>query len=91
MPLVVHKFKIPIEDRFGLMLTEGAMLLHVDVQDGRPYLWALVDPDATPTKRCFRLAGTGHEMVGRMEYVGTVLLHGGKLVFHLFERDAVED
>jgi len=53
-----------------------------------PCLWALVNPDERHSKRQFRLAGTGHPIIqdeGALRFVGTIQLHGGSLVFHLFE------
>jgi hypothetical protein len=83
----VYKYALPVEDIFTLTLPFGAELLHVDEQHGAPCLWALVNPDATSEQRRFRLAGTGHpiEIAKPMRHVGTFFLHGGELVFHLFE------
>jgi hypothetical protein len=87
----VWKFPIVIEDTFELELPEDAEILHVDSQEQRyAYLWALVDPDVPKERRRFRLAGTGHpiddslEITG-LEHVGSFQLHGGRLVYHLFE------
>lgn len=40
-----------------------------------PRLWALVDPDATPEIRRFRVIGTGHEIQEpeRMNHVGSFI------------------
>lgn len=85
----VFKYDIAITDYQTIEMPQGAELLKVDNQNGRIELWALVDPNAETEKRKFRLAGTGHkitdEEASKLRYVGTCILAGGGLVFHLFE------
>jgi hypothetical protein len=83
----VFKYVLPDDDEFHLPLPAGAELLHLDCQNNEVALWALVDPAAPTEARRFRLAGTGHpiETARQLTHIGTVLLMGGKLVFHLFE------
>jgi len=84
----VWKYPVEVYDRFTLTMPAGATVLTVQMQHGVPYLWALVDPKATPETRRFRLAGTGHVMRDEVEeevYVGTFQMSGGGLVFHVFE------
>lgn len=83
-------FKYPIEanDYFIAELPEGAEILCAQTQGGVPFMWALVDPEASLVKRKFRVAGTGHpitESTSDMHYIGTFQLSGGGLIFHLFE------
>ena len=88
MALTVYKYPVPLEDEFTLDLPMAAKILTFQTQSNVPCVWALVDPDARPAERQFRLAGTGHpinEAERDLVYVGTVQLHGGALVFHLFE------
>jgi hypothetical protein len=82
----VYKFACPMADQFQLLLPSGAELLHFDNQHNEPVLWALVDPEAPPAPRSFRLAGTGHLIEEpHVKFVGTAQFRGGSLVFHLFE------
>lgn len=83
----VFKYPIPMDDEFQLRLPRNAELLHLDSQNDAPVLWALVEPGAATEIRQFRLAGTGHPIDTQqpLRHVGTVLLRGGSLVFHLFE------
>lgn len=85
MTRTVYKYAIPSMDVFTIDLPMGAKLLSVQAQRGVPHLWALVDPDLPVEHRHFRLAGTGHGIVGGVEFVGTVQLYEGALVLHLFE------
>lgn len=82
---VVWKYYVPIEDEFTLLLPAGARILAVQAQHNEPQMWALVDPNAAPQPRRFRLAGTGHPIEGEWSYLGSFQVHGGNLVFHLFE------
>ncbi len=85
--LTVYKYLVPLEDEPVLELPKGAQVLSFQVQHERMVLYALVNPDARHEKRRFRLAGTGHPIDAELplRFIGTVQLHGGALVFHLFE------
>lgn len=89
----IHKYTIPFTDDFTIQLPDGAQPLRAMVQVGQPHLWAIVDPDRKKYPRHFRLIGTGHpiaeEDFSYLDFVDTIMLEGGALVFHLFEvRDA---
>jgi hypothetical protein len=86
----VWKQPIPVDGAFELLMPRGARVLTVQVQGTIPCVWMLVDPAAAPERRRFRLAGTGHpiENAADLDYVGTFQIHGGALVFHLFEKPA---
>jgi hypothetical protein len=67
-------------------MPEGARILSVQMQAHEPQIWALVDPDAPKVKRTFKSLPTGHVSDADHEnYIGTVLMSGGALVFHIFE------
>uniref|UniRef100_A0A6M3Y387 DUF7352 domain-containing protein n=1 Tax=viral metagenome TaxID=1070528 RepID=A0A6M3Y387_9ZZZZ len=84
----IFKYPIPADDYLEIGLPEGAQILKVDCQFDKPYLWALVDPLAPTKVRKFRLVGTGHpisEPLENLMFHGTFQLHGGSLIFHIFE------
>lgn len=87
----VYKYKLDpyVEE---VMLPLGAQVLHVAAQGADINLWVLVDPvpeDPILEKRRFRAFGTGHPIPSNEDecllHVGTALLQGGTLVFHIFE------
>jgi hypothetical protein len=82
----MNVFKYPIDpaDVVEVELPEGAKPLHFDMQNGRFYLWALVDPERPTTTYRFRMAGTGHPIDTVGDFVNTVLINGGQMVFHFF-------
>ena len=86
--LQVFKYPISAVDYAVLKLPVGAQLIHVATQRDKPCLWALVDPTAPMEMRKFKVVGTGHaidESVEKLIHVGSWLMHGDSLVFHLFE------
>lgn len=67
-------------------MPQGAELLRVEVQEGTPCIWALVDDAHSIMERRIEVSGTGHTMdpgVTKAQYVGTFFLDA--LVFHVFD------
>ena len=85
--LKVFKYPIPIADTFEIDMPGGAVVLHVDTQQGQPQLWALVSPEAPLILRRFRFAGTGHpiDANSRPAYCRTFKMRSDALIFHIFE------
>lgn len=82
----IWKYPVPINDYFELEMPQGAEILTVQMQYNEPQLWALVDKMAPRETRSFRLAGTGHPIDDpRLDYIGTVQMMEGQLVWHIFE------
>lgn len=88
----IWKYPLEVKDELTVRMPRGARPLCVQVQNGVPCLWALVDSDASDPEDV-RLAwrGTGHDCAGLTvrEYVGSVQLFGEKLIFHLFWRKEI--
>lgn len=85
----IFKYQLPIEaENAKVMLPEGAVILSLQVQNGEPCMWALVDDAKPPVVRWLRWAGTGHyisiDELRDLNFIGTVQL--GAYVFHLFEK-----
>jgi hypothetical protein len=78
-------YKYPIDASLAaLEMHSGAIPLTVQLQDGRPYLWALVDTEQPKELRDFEIYGTGHPIdTNIFSYVGTFQMSDG-LVFHFF-------
>ncbi len=83
----IYKYPIRIIDAQAIEMPKGARLLSVQTQRDEPQLWAMVDPSAPLVQREFALRGTGHDATGlsMATFVGTFQMHGGSLVFHLFD------
>lgn len=83
----IWKFQVQSRDRFTIGLPPGAKFLSVQIQNGVPQSWWLVDESREQEFRTFRVFGIGHEVPvdESLQYLGTFQLHDGSLVFHLFE------
>ncbi len=84
----IWKFPLAVDDNAVCHMPEGARVLTVAVQTGAPWLWAIVDRHAPLEKRRFAVRGTGHDLDAVGDYIGTFMLDGGSLVFHVFEAAA---
>ena len=85
----IWKWQVPMMDEFQIPMPAGAQLLSLQVQHGKPQLWALVDQnaDAEMEYRWFRNYETGHVLPDDPgDYVGTYVAMDGRFVGHLFER-----
>jgi hypothetical protein len=85
----IFKYELEVTDEQQILLPEHARILSVQVQNGRLCLWALVNDGAlTNRRRTFRVVGTGHPVPDNeyLAFLGTVQMHGGALVFHVFEK-----
>ncbi|RZJ26186.1 MAG: hypothetical protein EOO54_03720 [Haliea sp.] len=83
----VWKYALPMADEVVVCMPEHAQVLHIAAQNNQPQIWAQVDPSAPIVDRVFEVRGTGHtwQHDPRRVHLGTFMLHGGGLVFHVFE------
>lgn len=89
----IFKYPLRITDSQVVHLPVKAQILTIQNQQEQVMLWAKVDPqeilheDLLPRK--IFMFGTGHEInEDALMYISTIQLHGGNLVFHLFEKTA---
>ena len=82
----IYKYTIPVTDDFTLKLPKGAKILTFQAQNDTPCIWAVVDDIAELETVHFKLLETGHPAgnIDPMKYIGTALIAGGALVWHLF-------
>lgn len=83
----IHKYALAINDVVDIEMPSNATLLDCQVQRGAVCLWAWVDTENRKERRRFRVIGTGHPIpdAESLKYFRTIQLHGGELVFHVFE------
>lgn len=82
----VHKYPVNLSGPTKLPLF--ARILHVDVQGGQFYVWALFDNGTVWQDRHIIVVGTGHritETKGELAHINTFLAEGGTFVGHAFE------
>ncbi len=55
----IFKYGIKVEDKFTIMMPHLARILTVQVQEGTPFIWALVDTGQPLSERVFSVVATG--------------------------------
>lgn len=87
----IYKYPLEIRDSFTLEMPEGAEVLTLQLQEGKPYIWVLVDPTADRIPYTFYMFATGRieeeKKLNKKNYVGSYQLANGRLVFHLFREE----
>lgn len=87
MSKIIYKYPLQVQDKQTIKLPSGYKILTVQVQDGIPCLWAMVDTSIDCVEVNIITHGTGNGIFGNEElrYIGTYQLNNGVLVFHVFE------
>lgn len=75
-------------DSQTIAMPKDAKILTVQLQDGKPCIWAMVNPEQPEVKRTIATYGTGHEVKSpnKLTYIGAYQLRNGALVYHVFEQ-----
>ena len=83
----VFKYQFEITDKVTIQMSKGAKVISVQMQKEVPTMWAVVDDTQPMEPVKFRIFGTGHniENIESLEFVGTIQVFGGNLVFHVFK------
>lgn len=82
----IYKYPLTIADTQAVDMPIGAEALSVQLQ-GSICLWARVETSLPSALRTVRMYGTGHDcsdLPATSQFIGTVQLNGGNLVFHVF-------
>ena len=83
----IFKYPLKITDLQKISMPKDSTLLTVQVQNGIPCLWALVDTDKETEERFIGIIGTGNLVPkGILRYIGTFQgLENNWFVGHVFE------
>ena len=81
---VIWKSILDPQAQQAIMLPEGAEMLYAREQNEQICVWYRCDPAAPKVARFMAIVGTGHTAPDG-KYIGSVSLHGGQLIFHVFE------
>lgn len=79
----IWKFELGFTDFQQIWMPSGAKILTVQIQNGIPCLWAMVDSIAEYEWRNIGIVGTGNPINFKGEYIDTIQLDG--FVWHVFE------
>lgn len=82
---IIYKYPIEIQEVFSLKLPVNARILSVQVQDGNPCIWAILNVQEKQVEiRTFEIFGTAHQIPpGVRNYIAT--FQTPPFVWHLFE------
>ena len=86
---VIHKYQIPVKEKFELEMPQLSQIIRVEDVDGQCYLWALVDTEKPKETRFFECYKTGQEIqtpITHFFFLGTCKLFiGQELCLYVFE------
>lgn len=81
-------WKFQVDPMAGtIAMPVGAQIISTEEQHGCIVLYALVEPDTKTEQRKVAVVGTGHwapDWVSTKNFIGTVKMMGGTLMFHVF-------
>lgn len=82
----IWKYPLKIQDEQQIEMPKGAKPLCVHMQHSELCLWCLVKLSGQTEQRRIFIHGTGHQVYAtEHEYIGTVHMMGGNLVWHVFD------
>lgn len=83
----IHKYQLAPFESQRIEMPHGAKILSVQAQGDDLVIWAQVAPANSPESRTIQIYGTGMVLDSQPRiHLGTVQMHGGSLVWHVFER-----
>lgn len=84
----IFKYELSIEMVQTIEIPKDALITSIQEQHGKLCVWALVDDSHEMENRTFYIYGTGHSIKSHceLEFIDTVQMQGGTLVWHIFER-----
>ncbi len=89
---IIWHFDVPISECVGLSLPHGAIIFDIALYENGIRLYVSCDEDAPPQDReLFVLTAGTYIPSLHVEYLGTVSMLDGNLIYHVFENLAMED
>lgn len=79
---VIYKYKL---ESGPICLTKGAEILTIQLQNGYPYIWTLIDNKAEKDYKVLVILGTGQEMPENFDYKYIATFQQNTFVWHVFE------
>jgi len=84
---IIYKYQLDATDVQKVKMPRASKILTAQPQFGNPCLWAVVDPRNSEVNRIIKIAGTGYDLSNKImgDYIGTVQIDDGLLIFHIFD------
>ena len=85
--ITIHKYALNTDSEQVIEMPQGAMILSVHAQCGKPYIWVIVNTLGMIATRKINIALTGGNITTRTmgKPIGTVLLGEDSFVIHVFD------
>lgn len=83
----IWKYDLSIIGEQKILIPKNSKILSVQVQNGVPCVWVLVDENSDNEEKTFFTYGTGNPILPQKSettFLGTYQLYDGQLVFHVF-------
>lgn len=91
----IYKYEIPTTDEYELTLPIESTILNVISIDNSIFLYALIDTnEKLKSYYTINIYGTGFKVdlyLEKRDYIGTVQMFDGKLIWHVFAQYKGED
>lgn len=88
MSTTIWKYRLDSLGLTKISIPGASKILSVGEQGGYVCFWVEVTPTEPLRERTFAVYGTGHNMPDDPgTYLGTAMLMGGMLVYHLYEQE----
>lgn len=83
----IYKYPLVFTEVQEIEMPKGAQVIHVGVQAGVICVWAIVDPTRPVERRSFAILPTGRPDFNPkiVQHLGSVIMAGDALVWHVFE------
>lgn len=88
----IYKYAISIDDIQTIQLPKDSVILTVQNQFERPFVWVLHDLEKEREEFILEIFGTGHpiepinlDKYNGRRYIGTFQMGGGSLIWHVFQ------
>lgn len=82
----VWKYTLRVADVQTVEAPIGGTFIHAAEQHGSICVWYRCDPSQPKAYHQIAIVGTGHSAPVDAYHVGSILMHGGALVLHVFAR-----
>ena len=82
----IYRYRLAITDRQIVKMPKDAKILSLQVKDGSPCIWAMVNPKNSTEEVLFRVYATGEKITDteKLQFIGTFQLELYGHVYHVF-------
>lgn len=83
--ILKYEIKTTSEEVTTIALNQDSQILKIDIQHDKVQMWVIIDDNKPLIKTDFVIKMTGQYIGDNLLPVGTVLLHNGFYILHIFK------